>query len=46
MQNNEEESKFSDLLNDQIPECLYWSCEQVCKFFEQLNLPQYQVCNF
>jgi hypothetical protein len=41
-----EDSKVKDLKNETVPECLYWSCEQVCDFIESLNLPQYKVISF
>lgn len=38
-------TKKEDLKNSDVPECMYWSCDQVCEFFEhRLNLPEYKVC--
>lgn len=38
-------SKESDLMfNDHVPECLYWTCEQVGDYFaHNLELPEYRV---
>lgn len=38
-----EVSKIADLKNPEVPECLYWSCDQVCEYFEhRLNMPEYK----
>ncbi len=38
-----EVSKIHDLKNPDVPECMYWSVEQVCEFFEhRLKLPEYK----
>ena len=40
-----EVSKESDLENSKVPKCLYWSVDEVCRFFAKtLKLPDYQVC--
>lgn len=38
-----EESKIKDLKNPEVPTCMYWSIDQVCEFFDKLNLPEYKV---
>lgn len=38
-----ERSKTIDQATEQVPEGLYWTCEQVCEFFDRLNLSQYRV---
>jgi hypothetical protein len=38
-----EKSKVEDLKNPEVPESLYWNVEQVCDFFDKLNLPEYKV---
>ena len=38
-----EKNKIKDLKNQEVPSCLYWDCDQVCDFFDQLNLPEYKV---
>lgn len=36
--------RISDLKSGHVPSCLYWTCEEVCDFFENtLNLPEYKV---
>lgn len=39
-----ENAKRSDLRNPQVPEYLYWSCEEVADFMESINYPQYREC--
>ncbi len=38
-----EKNKIKDLKSQEVPSCLYWDCDEVCAFFDQLNLPQYKV---
>lgn len=38
-----EKTKVEDLKNSEVPDSLYWSVDQVCDFFEKLNLPEYKV---
>ncbi len=40
----EEEAYKSDLRNPKVPECLYWTTDNVVDFMESLNFPQYKVC--
>ena len=41
--NEFEESKKIDLRGSEVPDCLYWTVDQVCEFFDKLELPEYQV---
>lgn len=39
-----EKSKISDLKNENVPQVLYWSIDEVCDYFEnELKLPEYKV---
>ena len=41
-----EEAKFKDLKDGNVPPCLYWTCDDVCEYFEnKLKLPEYKVKN-
>lgn len=36
--------KLTDLKSGIVPTCLYWTCEEVCDFFQNtLSLPEYRV---
>ncbi len=39
----ENENKLIDLNDKIVPECLYWNIDQVCKYFDDLGLPEYKV---
>lgn len=37
-------SREADMKSGRVPQCLYWTCEQVGEFFsKRLNLPEYRV---
>jgi hypothetical protein len=38
-----EKATRSDLRNPKVPECMYWTVENVADFIESLNFPQYRV---
>lgn len=38
------DTKIADIKSGIVPTCLYWTCEEVCDFFQNtLNLPEYRV---
>jgi hypothetical protein len=42
-----EVSRRADLVNEEVPDCLYWTCNEVCEYFERkLKLKDYRVCRF
>ncbi|PAA59360.1 hypothetical protein BOX15_Mlig029633g1, partial [Macrostomum lignano] len=38
------ESEIADLQNPEVPQCLYWSAEQVADWVSSLGLGQYRDC--
>ena len=38
-----EDRKVTDLKDERVAPCLYWSCEQVGDWVENLGFPHYRV---
>ena len=37
-------AKIEDLKDERVPNCLYWSEEQVAEWIEEIGFPDYKVC--